>query len=103
MPNTAPEYWFDSHHRGALRIIRDNKVHGTDRMRDGSSQRWHANIVQKTGRRIRVDFRTKSWHGGRVELWALYGPGNNTLEWEDGNVWHRMWSDPSKLFRGQLR
>ena len=93
------EFWFDKHHRGALRIIRDNQIHGTDRMRDGSSKEWYANIVQKTGRHIRVDFRSKPWHSGKMELWALYGSGNNTLEWEDGNIWFRIRSNPQKLFQ----
>ena len=96
--NNKKSFWFDSHHRGALRCICGLDLWGTDIGRDGRSRLWQARIVTKSKTRLLIDFTTKTPPRGRMRLEAVYGPGRNTLHWSDGNVWRRVRSDPSKLF-----
>lgn len=89
------EFWYDSHHTGALRIIDyDNKiVYGSD----PNEPHWKCSFKVLSQNSILVDFRPKKTHHGKKEMIAIYKSRRNRLEWPDSNVWLRIRHDPRIL------
>jgi hypothetical protein len=85
------EYWYDSHHTGALRIVdhRAQRIHGGD----PKEPMWTVRF-EPTARGLLVDFAAKRTHRGRQTMEATYEDRRQVLAWPDGNRWRRMRVDP---------
>ena len=89
------EYWYDSRHTGALRVIdhRRGRLFGGD----SSEVFWTASVRRVDDKTIEVDFVDKRTHHGRRIMHAVYKDRRNRLHWPDGNVWRRLRVDPRTL------
>ena len=90
------EYWYDSHHTGALRVIDYNKhlIYGSD----PKELYWVVSFtLLDNNNNIIVDFHNKKTHYGKVFLNAKYINRRNILKWEDGNQWLRIRHNPNIL------
>ncbi|MEO1777027.1 MAG: hypothetical protein AAFS07_18965 [Pseudomonadota bacterium] len=95
-------WYFDVNpeHDGALRLVIQDM--GTIVGMDPDTDLWAVRYVHVPGG-IRVDFRSKPNHRGRVVLGARVASDPDRLVWEDGNVWYRCGVSPVRLIRGLLR
>lgn len=90
------EYWFDTHHTGALRVI-DHKtghIYGSD----PREPQWCVPFTCMGGRTapraLRVDFHRKKTHRHHQIMCPTYVARRQILRWPDGNEWHRVRVDP---------
>ena len=86
------EYWYDSFHTGAMRIIdRDRQIiYGSD----PKEKHWEVMFKIIGKNKICVDFNTKKTHRIHKIMIATFTDRQNSLEWSDGNIWRRMRVDP---------
>ena len=89
------EYWYDSHHTGALRAI-DPDTH-TLYGSDPREPAWQCPyvVMSTSPLTLHVNFAT---HRGPTNMVAVYHHHRNQLHWCDGNVWYRIRHDPRILF-----
>lgn len=88
------EFWYDSHHTGALRVVDHQQrcIHGSD----PGERYWTVSFAyvdaQKSG--LRVDFASKRTHRGKRIMEPRYTQRRSVLHWPDGNEWRRIRVDP---------
>ena len=91
-------YYFDPKHGGCLRTVRRTSnddylilgVYGSDEACEGP---WHAHATRLWGNVFRVDFAGKAKRR-RFLRCALH---SRHISWDDGNVWKRLFVDPTQL------
>ncbi len=92
------EFWFDSHHTGAIRIIDHQRrvIHGSD----PREKRWTVPFTYgKNRNHLVVDFSTKKTHRHCQHMEPVYRARRQVLHWPDGNEWRRIRVDPRLVLK----
>jgi hypothetical protein len=94
------EYWFDTHHTGCMRIIDHNKqiIYGSD----PKEKQWQVSFTYKPNtnkKTLVIDFATKRTHRVHKIMIATYIDRQNSLLWNDDNIWQRIRVNPRTVLQ----
>ena len=92
------EYWYDSHHTGALRVL----DHGTMQIYGSDPAEPHWKVPFQYGRtpnELVVHFDSKKTHRVHQCMKPVYRCRRQILKWPDGNEWRRIRVNPNLVLQ----
>ena len=92
------EYWYDSHHTGALRVL----DHGTMQIYGSDPAEAHWKVPFQYGRtrnELEVHFDSKKTHRVHQCMKPVYRCRRQILKWPDGNEWRRIRVNPNRVLQ----